>query len=179
MHPKVSVVMASYNHAAFVRQAIESVLNQSFTDLEMVITDDGSPDATVEVIRSISDARIDLLAFPENHGTCDGINNSISRARGEYLAVLSSDDFFLPGKIARQIEFLDTHPEIGAVFGLPRVVDESGTELTESSHPFTKIFTKVNRNRVQWLRHFFEFGNCLCHHLLDRFFYFSFLTFSN
>jgi hypothetical protein len=163
MHPKVSVVMASYNHASFVREAVESVLNQSFADLELVITDDGSPDGTADVIRGISDPRIDFLAFPENHGTCDGINDCIARSRGQYVAMLNSDDFFLPGKIARQVEFLDAHPEIGAVFGIPRVVDEKSAEVTGSSHPFTKVFTDVNRSRMEWLRHFFQFGNCLCH----------------
>jgi len=163
MNPKLSVVMASYNHAVFVREAIESVLGQSFADLEMVITDDGSSDRTVEVIRSISDPRINFCAFAENHGTCDAINHAISRSCGQYVAVLSSDDFFLPGKLAHQVAFLDAHPGIAAVFGLPRIVDEVGHELVESSHPFTKVFTKVNRNREEWLRHFFELGNCLCH----------------
>jgi hypothetical protein len=155
--------MASYNHADFVRESVESVLNQSFSELELVITDDGSPDRTAEVIRGISDPRIDFLAFPENRGACDGINSSISRSRGEYLAVLNSDDFFLPGKLARQVAFLDANPNVGAVFGLPSVVDETGSELPEVSHPFTTVFTQQNRGRAEWLRHFFEFGNCLCH----------------
>jgi glycosyltransferase involved in cell wall biosynthesis len=165
MSPKVSVVMASYNHADFVRQAVESALTQSFSDLEMVITDDGSPDRTADIIRSISDPRIDFLAFPENRGACDGINNAILRSRGEYLAILNSDDFFLPGKLARQVEFLDANPNVGAVFGQPTIVDETGNEVMvgESSHPFTKVFTKVNRTRAEWLRYFFECGNCLCH----------------
>jgi glycosyltransferase involved in cell wall biosynthesis len=163
MQPKVSVVMGSYNHAAFVREAVESVLSQSFADLELVITDDGSPDGTADVIRAIKDPRIDFLAFPENHGTCDALNHSIGRSRGQYLAVLSSDDFFLPGRLARQVEFLDTHPEVGAVFGLPRVVDENSQELPAGTHPFTTIFTGANRDRIGWLRHFFEIGNCLCH----------------
>jgi hypothetical protein len=163
MSPKVSVVMASYNHAEFVGEAIESVLRQSFSDLEMVITDDGSPDRTAEVVRGFSDPRIDFVAFPQNSGTCDAFNNSIARSKGEYLAVLSSDDFFLPGKLARQVEFLDAHPDVGAVFGQPKIVDEAGDELADSSHPFTTVFTSVNRSRAEWLRYFVEFGNCLCH----------------
>jgi glycosyltransferase involved in cell wall biosynthesis len=163
MNPKVSVVMASYNHAAFVREAVESVRTQSFTDFELVITDDGSRDATVEVIRGISDSRILLRVFPENRGACAAMNDAISRARGEYVAVLNSDDYFLPGKLERQVRFLDEHPELGAVFGLPVFVDERGTPFRNPRHAWNQIFVSENRTRLEWLRYFFYHGNGLCH----------------
>ena len=163
MSPKVSVVMASYNHAEFVRESIESVLHQSFTDFELVITDDGSSDGTVDVVRSVADPRIDFVALAENQGACDALNSSIRRSQGQYVAVLNSDDFFLPGKLGHQVDYLDTHLNIGAVFGQPKVVDETGRELADTSHPFATVFSKRNRSRAEWLRYFFEIGNGLCH----------------
>ncbi len=163
MRPKVSIVMASYNHAAFVRQSVESVLAQSFAEFEFVITDDGSRDGTAEILRGVTDPRICLQVFHENRGAVDALNDAITRSCGEYVAVLNSDDYFLPEKLARQVAYLDANPGVGAVFGIPKVVDEAGRELDESQHVFARIFTKQNRTRVGWLRHFFESGNCLCH----------------
>lgn len=161
--PKISVVMASYNHASFVHQAIESVLSQSYRDIELVITDDGSSDGTAEVIRRVVDPRIRFHAFTENQGACVAMNHAITRAQGEYIAVLNSDDYFLPGKLERQAGFLDAHPEIGAVFGQPQFVDEKGRDFYNPNHPFVKAFAFENRPRQEWLRHFFYFQNGLCH----------------
>jgi len=161
--PKISVVMASYNHAAFVREAIESVRTQSLQDFELLITDDGSRDGTVDAIRGVDDPRIRLQTFAENRGACVAVNDAIARAGGDYVAVLNSDDYFLPGKLARQAAFLEAHPEVGAVFGLPLFVDESGAPFRNPSHAFANIFTAENRSRQEWLRHFFVHGNCLCH----------------
>ncbi|HEX2854925.1 MAG TPA: glycosyltransferase [Opitutaceae bacterium] len=161
--PKLSVIMCSYNHAPFVGAAIASVLNQSFQDFELVITDDGSRDGTADVIRGISDPRIRFHAFPENRGACVAANDTLARVQGEYVAVLNSDDYFLPGKLERQVRFLDGHRDVGAVFGLPQFVAENGQPFHNPTHAFARIFTSENRSRVAWLKHFFYSGNCLCH----------------
>ncbi len=163
MTPKISVVMASYKHEAFVQQAVESALTQSFTDLEVVITDDGSRDGTADVIRRLTDPRIRLDVLPENQGACVAVNSALTRARGEYVAVLNSDDYFLPGKLERQAAFLDAHPEIGAVFGQPQFVDERGRPFANPSHAFPRIYSDQNHSRHEWLRSFFHSGNSLCH----------------
>lgn len=163
MSPRVSVVMASFNHGAFVAQAIESVLAQSFANWELVVTDDGSLDDTVAVIRRFDDARIKLRVFSENRGACVAINDAIGRAVGEYVAVLNSDDFFLPGKLERQVSFLDQNSGVGAVFGLPWFVDERGEQFRNKHNPLTGLFSPDNRRRDEWLRHFFYHGNALCH----------------
>jgi glycosyltransferase involved in cell wall biosynthesis len=161
--PKVSVVMASFNHASFVREAIESVLTQSWQDIELVITDDGSTDDTVAVIRGVTDPRIRLVVLPQNQGACVALNDAITRATGEYVAVLNSDDFFLPGKLERQVAFLDGHANVGAVFGLPQFVDERGRRFQNAGHAFSELFVADNAPRQEWLRRFFFEGNCLCH----------------
>ncbi len=103
--------MPSYNHAAFVGEAIQSILEQSFQDFEIVVTDDGSRDGTPDVIRKFPDRRIKLEVFPENRGGVIAGNSAIRRASGKYIARLNSDDFFLPGKLEKQVAFLDANPE--------------------------------------------------------------------
>jgi hypothetical protein len=157
----VSVCIPAYNHARFARESVESVLAQSFQDFEISVTDDGSADGTADAIAALHDARIKLKRFPANRGACAALNDAIRRSGGEYVAVLNSDDAFLPHKLETQVEFLDAHPEIGAVFGHPAFVDEAGRPL-ESTF-YGSIFDKPNRSQAEWLRHFFYSGNCLCH----------------
>lgn len=159
----VSVAMASYNHAPYVGAALRSVLDQSFQDFEIVVTDDGSEDATVDEARRVGDPRISVTTLPSNVGACIALNSSIQRSTGRYVAILNSDDVFLPGKLERQVRFLDAHPEIGAVFGYPMFIDESGNRLAPADTFYGDTFYVPNRTRAKWLRHFFFVGNVLCH----------------
>ena len=161
--PRVSVIMASFNHAGFVGQAVDSVLSQSFTDFEFVITDDGSSDATVDVIRGYADPRVQLEVFPQNRGACHAMNRCIERSKGEYISVINSDDWFLPGKLEAQVEFLDRHRDIAAVFAKPIMVDEAGALLDKENNPFGDIFIDDLPDRFAWLRFFFYHHNALCH----------------
>ncbi len=161
MHPQVSVVIKAYNHAAYIGETIQSILDQSFQDFEIVVTDDGSTDGTANVIRGFTDPRIHLQVFDENRGISNAMNATIARARGEFIAILNSDDFALPGRLERQVAFLIANPEIGAVFGLPRIVDESG-QPTKSFFDFTIPFSLPDFSRKSFLKFFFFHGNCLC-----------------
>ncbi|MEG4111294.1 MULTISPECIES: glycosyltransferase, partial [unclassified Microcoleus] len=160
--PKVSVVMASYNHEKYVAETIETVLSQTYQDFEFIITDDGSPDGTVEVIKKFADSRIKLFCFSQNQGVCTAMNNCIKEAKGEYIAVINSDDAWMPDKLEKQVKFLDEHPEIGAVFSYAEIIDDYGNDLGYA-HPSNQIFRQPNRTRFEWLRHFFLNDNCLCH----------------
>ncbi|MGE3710109.1 MAG: glycosyltransferase [Hyphomicrobiaceae bacterium] len=159
--PKVSVVIPSYNHAKFINLTIQSVLDQSFQDFEILITDDGSSDGTPDVVRTFRDPRIELDVFPANRGACVAMNSAIARARGEYIAVLNSDDCFLAGKLKKQVAILDRHSELAAVFSRALIIDERGSPLP--SHPLNKVFGQNFSGRAQWLRSFFYNGNSLCH----------------
>ena len=161
--PKVSVVMASYNHEKYVAETIESVLSQTYHDFEFIITDDGSPDGTVEVIKKFADSRIKLFCFSKNQGACTAMNNCIKEAKGEYIAVINSDDVWMPDKLEKQVRFLDEHPEKGAVFSYAEIIDEEGKKIPEENPSYTKVFIQPNRTRFEWLSHFFFKGNCLCH----------------
>ena len=161
--PKVSVIMASYNHEAYVRAAIASVLEQSFQDFEVLVTDDGSTDRTPDEVRSVKDARVSFVRLPRNYGACIAMNASIRRAKGEYIAVLNSDDLFLPGKLEKQVAYLDAHPETGAVFAYPQFVNDEGNTIPDAETFYRNTFRVENRTRAQWLRHFFFNHNVLCH----------------
>lgn len=161
--PKVSVAIASYNHERYVRASIQSVLDQSFRDFEILVTDDGSIDRTPDEVRSILDPRISLKVFPENLGGCVAANDCIRRSRGKYVAVLHSDDLFLPGKLAKQVAFLDENPGVGAVFAYPTFIDANGKPLAEKDTYYRGTFRVGNRSREEWLRHLFLRGNALCH----------------
>jgi len=159
--PTVSVLVKAHNHAAYVRQTIESLLEQDFQDFEIVVTDDASTDGTADILRSFDDPRISLEVLPENLGISGAMNATIARARGRYLAILNSDDWALPGRLRRQVAFLDARPEISLVFGLPRPVDEAGAPAT-FFNDFHRPLRLPDWSRRSWLRHFFLEGNCLC-----------------
>ena len=159
--PKVSVLVKAYNHAPYVRQTIESVLGQSFQDFEIVVTDDGSTDATLDVLRGFDDPRIRLEALPRNLGISAAMNATIARASGRYLAILNSDDWALPDRLGKQVAFLDAHPDVSLVFGLPAPVDEAGGP-TAPFCDFRSPLAFPDFSRRTWLRRFFFEGNCLC-----------------
>ena len=161
--PKVSVVCASYNHERFVADALRSVLAQDFRDFELLVTDDGSADGTVAAIRGVTDPRIALVELPRNFGACIALNHAVLRARGEYVAVLNSDDLFLPGKLSRQVAFLDANPGIAAVFGHPQFIDEAGVPLPADAQRDNVLVRAINQPRTAWLRQLFVQGNALCH----------------
>ena len=162
MTPCTSVVMPSYNHVAFVGEAIQSILDQSLQDFDIVVTDDGSRDGTPDVIAKFSDPRIKLEVFPENRGGVIAGNSALRRASGKYIARLNSDDFFLPGKLEKQVAFLEANPDVAAVFGLPRLIDEGGKPLADGYREFTFPFPHPRPSREEWLRFFFLKGNSLC-----------------
>lgn len=161
MTPQVSVAIKSYNHAAFVGQTVQSVLDQSFQDFEIVVTDDGSSDGTPDVVRRFSDPRIHLRVLESNRGISVAMNETVARVRGEFVALLNSDDFALPGRLARQVEYLRSNPNVAAVFGLPRFVDELG-QPTKGYFDFTRPFSLSDRSRQSLLNYFFFHGNLLC-----------------
>ena len=109
--PRVSILTCSYNHAPYIGRTIESVLSQSFSDWEYLIVDDGSLDNSAEVIRSYQDPRIRSFLNSENKNVA--IYNELrAQCRGEYFVSLDSDDAMTSGRLARQIEFLDQHPDV-------------------------------------------------------------------
>jgi glycosyltransferase involved in cell wall biosynthesis len=124
--PRVTVFLPVFNRAQLLPSAIESVLSQSFGDFELLIVDDGSTDGSSEVARSYADPRIRLVVSASNQGIPRTRNLGLELARGEYLANADSDDWSYPQRLARQVGFLDAHPEIAAVGSWALKTDASG-----------------------------------------------------
>lgn len=130
----VSILMAVYNGAATLEPAIRSVLDQDYGDWELVAVDDGSTDGTAEILARFAalDSRIKPFR-QDNKGLTLSLNVAIERAQGEYLARLDADDQCLPGRLRRQVAFLDANPEIGLVGGNFILIDETGNPYGRSS----------------------------------------------
>lgn len=130
MTPKVSVIMPCYNQARFVGEAIQSVLNQTYQDFELIVVDDGSTDGSHDIVAAIGDRRI-RYHYQSNQGLAAARNAALCLARGEFVAFLDADDLFLPEKLTLQVQALDNQPEVGLVAGGYLFVDELGKPLAE------------------------------------------------
>lgn len=162
--PKITVVLTSFNHAKFIRETIDSVIDQTFSDFELVIWDDASTDDSWAIINSYSDPRIKAFRNEVTMRGVYGINKAISEvATGEYIAIHHSDDVWELDKLEKQVACLDAHSEVGAVFTNAKPINELSVPLNDSSHFYSNIFNQPNRSRYEWLRYFFLNGNALCH----------------
>lgn len=122
--PLVTVGIPAYNAERFIGLAIKSVLAQTFTDFELIITDDGSTDDTVAIAHSFSDPRITVIADGENHGISYRLNQQINLARGKYFVRMDADDIMMPDRIEKQVRYLEAHPNVAIVSGQAIIIDE-------------------------------------------------------
>jgi glycosyltransferase involved in cell wall biosynthesis len=120
--PVVSAIMPSYNSAQYLPEAIDSVLAQTFQDWELIVVDDASTDDTQAILARYTDPRIRLRRLHRNSGRSAARNVALGAARGRYIALCDSDDISLPHRFARQVEFLDAHPEIDIVSSRLRLI---------------------------------------------------------
>lgn len=150
--------MAAYNHQSFVASAVSSVLEQTFGDLELIVVDDGSSDATPDVVASIKDPRIELIRLPSNRAVHPR-NLALTHARGRYVAFQNSDDEWRPTKLAMQVRAMERNPWLSACFTGVELIDETGQPATGTWAD--NLFTTQERSQAGWLRHFFDSGNCL------------------
>lgn len=111
-NPKVSLIMKVYNGERYLREAIDSILAQTFRDFELLIIDDGSTDGSADVVRGYSDARIRFLQNEQNMGLCATQNRALEETKGTYIAVMDCDDISYPTRFERQAEYLDTHEDV-------------------------------------------------------------------
>lgn len=111
--PAISVVMPVYNGEKYLREAIDSILNQTFSDFEFIILNDGSTDKTEEIILSYTDPRIVYVKNEENLQIVKTLNKGIALAKGKYIARMDADDISMPERFEKQFEFMETHPDVG------------------------------------------------------------------
>ncbi|MBI3951597.1 MAG: glycosyltransferase [Acidobacteria bacterium] len=142
--PRVSVLMPVYNGAPFLREAIESILSQTFTDFEFIIVDDGSTDETPEILGSYSDPRIRLLHHETNQGLTASLNDGLAVARGQLIARQDADDISLPQRLAVQVAFMEAYPEMGLIGSARIRISEDGTDLHTSA-------PETDNLKLKWL----------------------------
>jgi len=130
----ISVVMSVHNGAQYLREAVESILNQTFTDFEFIIINDGSTDRTREILESYCDERI-ILIHQNNSGLTKALNIGIARARGRYIARQDSDDVSESDRLHNQIEYLRAHPETAVLGTAVTFIGPAGQTLGISRHP--------------------------------------------
>jgi glycosyltransferase involved in cell wall biosynthesis len=123
--PKVSVNICCYNAESFIAETINSVLKQTFADLEIIVIDDGSQDKTGQIIKSITDPRIKYV-YQENKGLSRSRNIAIGLSAGEYIALLDHDDVWLPDKLELQVALLESAPNIGLVYSDSYFINDKG-----------------------------------------------------
>lgn len=148
--PLVSIVIPCYNHEQFVKDSIQSVIDQTYQNIELIIIDDGSKDSSVEIIEKMLPAceqrfvRFEFRNRP-NKGLSATLNESIAWSKGKYFAALASDDIILKNKINLQVKYMEENPKTTAVFGSANYIDENNNiktldQLKQQEYFFDKIF---------------------------------------
>lgn len=132
--PTVSVVMPVYNVERFVSEAIASVLAQTFEDFELIIVDDGGQDRSMAICEQFDDPRI-FIVRQKNRGLAGARNTGIAAARGQFIALLDSDDRWLPEKLALHVIHLEANPQVGVSFSPSRFIDEDGQPMRLKMRP--------------------------------------------
>lgn len=140
--PLVSIIIASYNHCDFIEASITSVLTQTYSNIELLVVDDGSTDGSVERIQRLQQLHGFSFLAQENKGLSRTLNETLARARGNLIAPFGSDDVMLPARIALQVAYLRDKPEVGICAGNIQEIDAEG-------HPLGK-FRDLPRRRLDF-----------------------------
>ncbi|MEC4749589.1 glycosyltransferase [Methylomicrobium sp. Wu6] len=133
--PIVSVVMSVFNGDSFLREAVESILNQSFREFEFTIIDDGSTDSSSAILDSYqrNDPRVRVY-HQENRGLVESLNRGCGLARGKYIARMDADDISFKNRLLWQVEFMERHPEVGVLGGATEIINATGKLLTPDTN---------------------------------------------
>ena len=134
-NPKVTVLMSVYNGEKYLREAIDSILNQTFMDFEFLIVNDGSADSTVEILQSYDDPRIKIINNVENIGLTKSLNKGLGMAKGEYIARMDADDISFQNRLEKQIDFIEQNPQVAVVGGPVVRINNHGVPFGTSRYP--------------------------------------------
>jgi glycosyltransferase involved in cell wall biosynthesis len=145
--PLVSVIIPVYNGEKTIQETIESVLNQTFIDLELIVINDGSQDATLKLVERIQDSRINVFSYP-NAGQSTSRNRGIALATGEYISFIDADDLWTPDKLEAQLKALQANPKAAVAYSWTDWIDESSQLLGKGSHNTEQgeVFAKLLLN---------------------------------
>lgn len=158
--PLISVIMPSYNHERYISEAIESVLNQTFTDFELIIIDDASKDKSREIIKAYEekDSRIRAIFHNENKGIAKTLNDGIEKAGGKFIALFASDDVWVKDKLKKQLETLEKNEDL-VVWSEGLIIDAQGNFTGEL---FTQKYGAPKRKKSGDIFEELLKGNFIC-----------------
>jgi len=142
--PIVSVVMPAFNSEKFIAEAIGSMLNQTFTEFELIIIDDGSTDKTFEIAKSYHDKRIILLRHNRNSGNYPARNFGMEKSKGRYICVMDSDDIAVPNRIERQYTFMESNEKVGICGGYTEIIGSSQKLTPATDYDELKVWLLSN-----------------------------------
>ena len=149
---KVSVVIPAYNKAELTVKTVESVLSQTYKNIEIIVVDDGSTDNTKDLLKPYV-GKIQYI-HKDNGGACSARNVGIRKSTGEYICLIDCDDTYLPKKIEKSVAYLEKHPECGFVHTAAYLVDEKGNIITQHSHKWA--------HKTGWISKYLLFKNFIC-----------------
>ena len=132
---KVSVLLPVYNGSQYLSETIHSILNQTYSDFEIIIIDDASMDNSVDIINNFNNKKIILRQNDSNLGQAESENIGLRIARGTYIARIDQDDLMMPDRLEKQVQFLDSHPDIAAVGSQVYCIDSSGKSIKKIMWP--------------------------------------------
>ena len=144
---KVSVIIPAYNGDRYIEEAIDSILNQTYTDYEIIVVDDGSTDNTPQIVKRYGD-KINYFS-QSNQGVAASRNLGLAEARGKYIAFLDQDDIFLPHKLASQVALLEQDDSLGIVNSGWQIVDRQG-KFKSAVEPWHQIPNLTTANLIIW-----------------------------
>jgi len=151
--PKVTVLMSVYNGEKYLREAIDSILNQTFKKFEFLIINDGSTDKTAEILQSYQDLRIRVINNEKNIGLTKSLNKGLKLAKGEYVARMDADDISMPNRLDTQYAYMKSNPDLAICASSYKQIDENG-----DTKEITRRYLECER-----LYYFLTFTNCLAH----------------
>lgn len=151
--PKVSVLMPVYNCEKYLRQALDSILAQTFKDFELIIINDGSSDSTVEILKEYSDKRIRLINNPKNLGLIKTLNIGLKIARAKYVARMDADDISFPERLQVEYDYLKKNKHVVVIGSWSQIIDSKGNNL------------KIHKNPTEYqgMKYELMFGNTMTH----------------
>lgn len=148
--PKISVIMSVYNGEKYLREAIESILNQTIPDFEFIIVNDASTDSSPKIMQSYGDARIKIINNEKNIGLTRSLNSAIAQAQGKFIARQDADDISLPNRLEEQLRYFEQHPEVALLGTSIDLIDDEGKitgKRVISADPSKNFF------RSSWFAH--------------------------
>ena len=154
--PLVSILIPVYNTAAYLTQAIQSILEQDYTAMEIILINDGSTDGSEDIIHSFHDPRIRYIRNEQNMGLVYTLNKGIELSEGKYIARMDGDDVSLPGRITEQVAYLEAHPNVGLLATTVSLINEQDAPIG---------FWEAERQHItpEQIRAYLPKDNCLAH----------------